>query len=86
MSTAKTGKQDIVQPVAGMEEDLCPGGGRHAAGEDPAKREQILEGARRAFLSQGFDAASMNDITREAGVSRARSTSISKTRKTFSRR
>lgn len=70
MSAAKTGKQEVMQPNAGMEEDLCPGGGRHAAGEDPAKREQILEGARRAFLSQGFDAASMNDITREAGVSK----------------
>lgn len=45
-------------------------GGRFAAGEDPAKREQILEGARRVFMKMGFDAASMNDITREAGVSK----------------
>lgn len=44
--------------------------GRFAAGEDPAKREQILEGAKRVFLKMGFDAASMNDITREAGVSK----------------
>ena len=44
--------------------------GRRAAGEDPAKREQILEGARRIFLEQGFEAASMNDITRAAGVSK----------------
>lgn len=44
--------------------------GRFAAGEDPAKREQILEGAKRVFLRLGFDAASMNDITREAGVSK----------------
>ncbi|TNC72052.1 TetR family transcriptional regulator [Rubellimicrobium roseum] len=43
---------------------------RHAAGEDPAKRDQILEGARQVFLEQGFDAASMNDICRAAGVSK----------------
>jgi AcrR family transcriptional regulator len=45
-------------------------GGRFAAGEDPAKRQQILDGARRVFLKMGFDAASMNDVTREAGVSK----------------
>ncbi len=44
--------------------------GRHAAGEDPAKRSQILEGARQVFMNVGFDAASMNDITRAAGVSK----------------
>src|SRR5690349_16872873 len=44
--------------------------GRPAAGQDPAKREQILEGARRVFIEMGFDAASMNDITRAAGVSK----------------
>jgi AcrR family transcriptional regulator len=37
---------------------------------DGAKRRQILQGARRMFLAQGFDAASMNDIAREAGVSK----------------
>src|SRR4026207_326964 len=36
---------------------------------DGAKRRQIIEGARAVFLSQGFDAASMNDIARKAGVS-----------------
>jgi AcrR family transcriptional regulator len=40
------------------------------AGADSAKRRQILDGARRAFLSQGFDGASMNDIARVAGVSK----------------
>ncbi|MEH6690490.1 MAG: TetR/AcrR family transcriptional regulator [Pseudorhizobium pelagicum] len=45
-------------------------GGRFAAGEDPAKREQIIAGAKRVFMTVGFDAASMNDITREAGVSK----------------
>jgi AcrR family transcriptional regulator len=44
--------------------------GRRAAGEDPAKREQILDGAKRAFMEQGFEAASMNDVTRAAGVSK----------------
>ena len=45
-------------------------GGRFAAGEDPSKREQILDGAWRMFRQKGFDASSMNDITREAGVSK----------------
>lgn len=44
--------------------------GRPAAGQDPVKRKQIIEGARRVFINMGFDAASMNDITREAGVSK----------------
>ena len=44
--------------------------GRPAAGQDPAKRQQIIDGARRVFIDMGFDAASMNDITREAGVSK----------------
>ena len=47
-----------------------PMGGRPAAGEDPVKREQILDGALCVFMQMGFDAASMNDITREAGVSK----------------
>jgi AcrR family transcriptional regulator len=38
--------------------------------EDNAKRRQIIEGAREAFLERGFDAASMNDIARIAGVSK----------------
>lgn len=44
--------------------------GRPAAGQDPVKRSQIIEGARRVFIEKGFEAASMNDITREAGVSK----------------
>lgn len=44
--------------------------GRHAAGQDPAKRDQILNGAYAVFSRMGFDAASMNDITREANVSK----------------
>ena len=38
--------------------------------EDSAKRRQIVEGARAIFLAHGFDAASMNDIARAAGVSK----------------
>ncbi len=41
-----------------------------AGDEDSAKRRQIVDGARAVFLSQGFDAASMNDIARAAGVSK----------------
>ena len=41
-----------------------------AGDEDNAKRRQIVDGARAVFLSQGFDAASMNDIARAAGVSK----------------
>ena len=41
-----------------------------ATTDDSAKRRQIIEGARTVFLAQGFDAASMNDIARAAGVSK----------------
>ncbi len=53
-----------------VEPDLEGGRTRLAAGQDPIKRQQILEGAQNVFLRMGFDAASMNDITREAGVSK----------------
>jgi AcrR family transcriptional regulator len=38
--------------------------------EDNAKRRQIIEGARPVFLAKGFDAASMMDIAKAAGVSK----------------
>jgi AcrR family transcriptional regulator len=38
--------------------------------DESAKRRQIVEGAHAVFLAQGFDAASMNDIARAAGVSK----------------
>ncbi len=41
-----------------------------ARGDGGAKRRQIMEGARAAFLAAGFDGASMNDIARSAGVSK----------------
>src|ERR1700691_279188 len=40
------------------------------AEDEGAKRRQIIDGARAIFLAQGFDAASMNDIARAAGVSK----------------
>jgi AcrR family transcriptional regulator len=42
-----------------------------SADDDSVKRRQIIEGARTMFLAQGFDAASMNDIARAAGVSKS---------------
>ena len=41
-----------------------------AADEDSVKRRQIVDGATRVFLSQGYDAASMGEIARAAGVSK----------------
>jgi AcrR family transcriptional regulator len=38
--------------------------------EDSAKRRQILEGARVIFRALGFDAASMGEIAKAAGVSK----------------
>lgn len=49
-----------------VEEDKVEAG----AGQDPRKRQQIMEGARKVFHAKGFDAASMNDIARVAGVSK----------------
>ena len=47
-----------------LDKQIAPGD------EDSAKRRQIIAGARAVFLAQGFDAASMNDIARAAGVSK----------------
>ncbi len=44
--------------------------GGSGAGQDPEKRNQILAGARQVFFDRGFDAASMGDIARAAGVSK----------------
>ncbi|MFK4825521.1 TetR/AcrR family transcriptional regulator [Paenochrobactrum sp. BZR 588] len=45
-------------------------GSRHGAGQDPVKRAQILAGAQKIFFNKSFEAASMNDIARQAGVSK----------------
>jgi AcrR family transcriptional regulator len=65
----------MADTIPEVDKDQCdlldsPGRGRPAAGQDPVKRSQIIEGARRVFIDKGFEAASMNDITREAGVSK----------------
>ncbi len=61
---------DLAELSVACPPDSDCGRTRLAAGQDPAKRRQILEGAQSVFLRMGFDAASMNDITREAGVSK----------------
>jgi AcrR family transcriptional regulator len=38
--------------------------------EDSAKRRQIVDGARTVFMARGFDAASMGEIAKAAGVSK----------------
>ena len=40
------------------------------AGQDPIKRQQIIDAARICFMRDGFEATSMNEITAEAGVSK----------------
>ncbi len=40
------------------------------AHEEGSKRQQIMEGARILFLANGFDATSMGEIARQAGVSK----------------
>jgi len=40
------------------------------ADDENAKRRQIVDGARQVFLARGFDAASMADIAKVAGVSK----------------
>jgi AcrR family transcriptional regulator len=78
----RTARFDLVNGGAIMMRDVADEGeksvssgpgrsaGRPAAGQDPAKREQILDGAKRCFMNLGFEAASMNEITSEAGVSK----------------
>ncbi len=42
----------------------------HEVQKDRAKCRQIMDGARIVFLEKGFDAASMGEIARQAGVSK----------------
>lgn len=50
----------------------CPeaGAGVDRSPAEQAKRKQILDGARATFLARGFEAASMGEIARAAGVSK----------------
>ena len=43
---------------------------RPSVSEESAKRRQILDGARKVFLAEGFDGASMNEVARTAAVSK----------------
>lgn len=51
-------------------EATSPPTGQDDSASDSAKRRQIIEGAREIFLRDGFDGASMNEITKAAGVSK----------------
>ncbi len=61
----ETATRARISPAAGT----APGRAKSAdsGAEDSAKRRQIIDGARKVFLDDGFDAASMNDIARIAG-------------------
>ena len=58
-----------MEPIDQSDPDLTQGL-RLAAGQDPAKRSQILQGAARVIERMGYDAACVADIAREAGVSK----------------
>src|SRR5262249_21833003 len=62
MRKAIAGSARIDEPAAQASE--------RGPGQDPQKRRQIIDGARRLFFTQGFDAASMGDTAQEAGVSK----------------
>ena len=53
---------ELAQPTAETHRANAP--------RNDEKIRQILDGARRVFLADGFDGASMNDIARVAGVSK----------------
>ena len=52
------------------QEAARPGAPTTTPEPESAKRRQILAGARRVFFDRGFDAASMGEIARDAGVSK----------------
>ena len=71
--TERFGQGFVIDPRQGwplMTVDLDKRNASPEASGDSAKRRQIIDGACRMFLSQGFDAASMGAIAREAGVSK----------------
>lgn len=67
----------MAEPQDGRADDSLPDrrderrGGRLPAGTDGRKRRQILDGASAVFKRLGYDAASVNDVARAAGVSKA---------------
>ena len=56
--------------ILNKQEELPARSSGSAPGRTRASGSQILEGARKLFLEEGFDAASMADIARRAGVSK----------------
>ena len=68
MTKAPIGENRLAKRERVMATDIDKG--LAPAGSERLKRRQILEGARHMFLAQGFDAASMGAIAREAGVSK----------------
>lgn len=62
----------MVEAEVMSQQGAQPGGGPEPEGGkgDGHKRRQIIDGACRMFLAQGFDAASMGAIAKEAGVSK----------------
>src|SRR4029078_11995838 len=54
----------------GIEENTMTAVETVPATEFSAKRQQILDGARKVFLEHGFDGASVNDVVRATGVSK----------------
>ena len=60
-------RDNLTQGLQALDPETGPA--CHAAC-DTAKRQQIMEGARRIFLRDGFDGASIGDIVRAAGVSK----------------
>jgi AcrR family transcriptional regulator len=57
-------------PVLSEEHAKSAGRKGRIAGQDPAKRQQILDAAKQRFMEYGFEATSMNEITAAAGVSK----------------
>lgn len=63
-------RDDVIELAHGVLPDERLAGEGRGAGTDPAKRRQIVEGARAVFLERGFEGASMGEIARVAGVSK----------------
>src|SRR5438132_14158471 len=67
--TERFGHQTIVNEDA-MDSNMVEDKAEAQPREETAKCRQIIDGARAVFLAQGFDAASMGEIARQAGVSK----------------
>jgi AcrR family transcriptional regulator len=74
--TERFGQRFVMPAHAGAANQICedkvsdPQLAPDADRQDSAKRRQVMDGARAVFLAQGFDAASMGEIARQAGVSK----------------